>query len=69
MTTPDPQPCDDVLARARAALRRTPVPEEPSEEAAAHILATLHAASGLRRPSQCGEGSPCGPCGPRPPPS
>jgi outer membrane lipoprotein-sorting protein len=41
---------DDLLARAVAALRRMPVPEGPSEEAAARILADLHALSGRRPP-------------------
>jgi outer membrane lipoprotein-sorting protein len=46
----DRQPSDDFLARAEEALRRTPVPERPSEEAVTRILAALHAASGPRPP-------------------
>jgi transposase len=50
MTTPDRDRCDDILARAEEALRRTPVPEGPSEEAVARTLAALRAASGPRPP-------------------
>ncbi len=50
MTTPDPQPSDDVLARAAGALRRMPVTEGPSEVVLSRILAALHAASGPRPP-------------------
>lgn len=44
MSTPDPFP-DDPLARAQDALRQTPVPTGPSEEAVARTLAALDAAA------------------------
>jgi outer membrane lipoprotein-sorting protein len=57
MTTPDRERCDDVLARAEEALRRASVPEGPSEEAVARILAALQAAAGPRPPAPSWRGA------------